>query len=129
MATTGASEAGKGTAGGSVGRVRWGICALLFFATTINYMDRQILSLLKPILDERGVVPGLGRCELLAQVEGEQAVRLGAGEEERAPVPAAQADELPTLLDLADGLLLTGSPSNVHPSHFDEAVLDEVVPL
>ena len=33
------------------GRYRWGICALLFFATTINYMDRQILSLLKPILD------------------------------------------------------------------------------
>jgi ACS family hexuronate transporter-like MFS transporter len=27
------------------------VCALLFFATTINYMDRQILSLLKPILD------------------------------------------------------------------------------
>jgi ACS family hexuronate transporter-like MFS transporter len=34
-----------------VGRYRWSICALLFFATTINYMDRQILSLLKPILD------------------------------------------------------------------------------
>ncbi len=31
---------------------RWGICALLFFATTINYVDRQILSLLKPILDQ-----------------------------------------------------------------------------
>lgn len=30
---------------------RWTICALLFFATTINYIDRQILSLLKPILD------------------------------------------------------------------------------
>ena len=30
---------------------RWGVCALLFFATTINYVDRQILSLLKPILD------------------------------------------------------------------------------
>ena len=30
---------------------RWVICALLFFATTINYVDRQILSLLKPILD------------------------------------------------------------------------------
>jgi ACS family hexuronate transporter-like MFS transporter len=29
------------------------ICALLFFATTINYIDRQILSLLKPILDEQ----------------------------------------------------------------------------
>ncbi|HEX3855004.1 MAG TPA: MFS transporter [Polyangiaceae bacterium] len=34
-----------------LGRYRWSICALLFFATTINYMDRQILSLLKPILD------------------------------------------------------------------------------
>ncbi len=30
---------------------RWVICALLFFATSINYIDRQILSLLKPILD------------------------------------------------------------------------------
>ena len=33
-------------------RFRWLICVLLFFATTINYMDRQILSLLKPILDK-----------------------------------------------------------------------------
>ena len=31
---------------------RWIVCALLFFATTINYIDRQILSLLKPILDD-----------------------------------------------------------------------------
>lgn len=31
---------------------RWVVCALLFFATTINYMDRQLLSLLKPILDQ-----------------------------------------------------------------------------
>lgn len=35
-----------------LGRYRWLICALLFLATTINYLDRQILSLLKPILDE-----------------------------------------------------------------------------
>jgi MFS transporter, ACS family, hexuronate transporter len=34
-----------------IGNYRWLICALLFFATTINYVDRQILSLLKPILD------------------------------------------------------------------------------
>src|SRR5512136_1516081 len=32
---------------------RWIVCALLFFATTINYIDRQILSLLKPILDDQ----------------------------------------------------------------------------
>ena len=31
---------------------RWTICALLFFATTINYIDRHILSLLKDTLDK-----------------------------------------------------------------------------
>jgi MFS transporter, ACS family, hexuronate transporter len=30
--------------------VRWIICALLFFATTINYVDRQIIGILKPTL-------------------------------------------------------------------------------
>jgi MFS transporter, ACS family, hexuronate transporter len=30
---------------------RWIIVALLFFATTINYIDRQIIGLLKPILE------------------------------------------------------------------------------
>ena len=34
-------------------RYRWVVCALLFFATTINYIDRQILALIKPILDEQ----------------------------------------------------------------------------
>jgi ACS family hexuronate transporter-like MFS transporter len=29
---------------------RWAICAMLFVATTINYMDRQVLSILKPVL-------------------------------------------------------------------------------
>ena len=33
------------------GRVRWMICALLFFATTVNYIDRQVLSVLKPMLE------------------------------------------------------------------------------
>jgi len=33
--------------------MRWTICALLFFATTINYMDRQILGLLAPVLQGR----------------------------------------------------------------------------
>lgn len=30
---------------------RWRICALLFFATTINYIDRQVIGLLKPTLE------------------------------------------------------------------------------
>src|SRR6185436_14165668 len=29
----------------TIGKYRWTICALLFFATTINYLDRQVLSL------------------------------------------------------------------------------------
>jgi len=41
------------TAVGKISNYRWFICALLFFATTINYIDRQILSLLKPILDDQ----------------------------------------------------------------------------
>jgi ACS family hexuronate transporter-like MFS transporter len=36
----------------SIGNYRWTICGLLFFATTINYLDRQVLSLLKPALEE-----------------------------------------------------------------------------
>ena len=34
-----------------LGRVRWTICAMLFVATSINYMDRQVLSILKPTLE------------------------------------------------------------------------------
>jgi len=44
-------------------------------------------------------------------------------------VPTAAPDEFDALLDLADGLLLTGSPSNVHPSHFGETVHDATLPL
>lgn len=32
------------------GSVRWTVCAMLFFATSINYMDRQVIGLLKPLL-------------------------------------------------------------------------------
>ena len=31
--------------------VRWTVCALLFFATTVNYVDRQVLSLLAKTLE------------------------------------------------------------------------------
>jgi ACS family hexuronate transporter-like MFS transporter len=32
---------------------RWGVVILLFFATTINYLDRQVIGLLKPTLEAR----------------------------------------------------------------------------
>ncbi len=49
---------------------RWLICALLFFATTVNYIDRQILALIKEFLDkeigwtnaEFGVVNAAFQC-------------------------------------------------------------------
>lgn len=33
-----------------IGKYRWTICSLIFFATTINYLDRQVISLLKSTL-------------------------------------------------------------------------------
>ena len=34
------------------GRYRWAICALLFFVITINYIDRQVIGVLKPIIEQ-----------------------------------------------------------------------------
>ena len=51
-AAAGATDlAAQGTLS-NVGRYRWVICALLFFATTINYMDRQVLGILAPTLQK-----------------------------------------------------------------------------
>ena len=44
-------------------------------------------------------------------------------------VPCASADEVDELLSLADGVLLTGSPSNVGPHHFGQEVHDPSLPL
>ena len=34
----------------AIGKHRWVVCTLLFFATTINYIDRAVISILKPDL-------------------------------------------------------------------------------
>lgn len=39
----------------TIGRHRWTICGLVFAATTINYLDRNVLGLLKPVLSDAGV--------------------------------------------------------------------------
>lgn len=45
------SEIGQeGTA--RMGYYRWTVCALLFFATTINYIDRQVIGILQPVLKQ-----------------------------------------------------------------------------
>jgi MFS transporter, ACS family, hexuronate transporter len=38
-----------------IGKYRWTICGLVFFATTINYLDRNVLGLLKQTLSDDGV--------------------------------------------------------------------------
>lgn len=61
---------GKGYSGVAtkIGGYRWKICGLLFFATTLNYMDRQVLGLLKPTLQDptRGI--GLTEVQFAAIV-------------------------------------------------------------
>lgn len=34
-----------------IGNYRWTVCALIFFATTVNYLDRQVIGILKPLLE------------------------------------------------------------------------------
>ncbi len=48
MATTGVLEAAAPQ--GGIGRYRWVICGLLFAATAINYVDRQMIGVLKPTI-------------------------------------------------------------------------------
>src|SRR5262252_722442 len=52
MATPSASTASADARAG-VGSFRWIICTLLFLAATINYVDRQVIGLLKPSLQQQ----------------------------------------------------------------------------
>ena len=47
-------DQGTGQTGGAwyLPQLRWYICGLLFFASTVNYIDRQVLGLLKPVLEK-----------------------------------------------------------------------------
>jgi MFS transporter, ACS family, hexuronate transporter len=48
-----ASVPGADAAAERVGRFRWAICALLFAATGLNYIDRQIIGILQPTLAQQ----------------------------------------------------------------------------
>jgi len=49
--------------GARLGRVRWTICAMLFAATSINYMDRQVISILAPTLMKPVSQHGIGMTD------------------------------------------------------------------
>lgn len=56
------------------------------------------------------------------------AIKQGA-QAEPFTLPTANASQIPALLAHCDGVLFTGSPSNVHPSHFQQEVLRPELPL
>lgn len=62
MATTTTSP----PAGARIGRWRWVICALLFFATTINYIDRPVLGILAPVVGGTIYLGALAVIHMLA---------------------------------------------------------------
>ncbi len=47
-----ATDSLAASGGGAIGSYRWVICSLIFLATTVNYVDRQILALIKEFLDK-----------------------------------------------------------------------------
>lgn len=90
-------------------------------------LDGPTMSLAKPVV----LVPACNRMlgEHPFHVAGRKyldAVRLAGA----LPlvVTSADVDEFEQLLDLADGVLLTGSPSNVQPSHYGQPVRDATLP-
>src|SRR5689334_19830873 len=52
MRTPAQPEAGAKTRPVKAGHVRWYICGLLLYATTVNYIVRQVLGLLKPVISQ-----------------------------------------------------------------------------
>ena len=62
--------------GPRIGSLRWKICALLFFATTINYVDRQVLSILVPDLQKEFGWSEIAYGNIVAAFQGAYALGL-----------------------------------------------------
>ncbi len=65
----------------------------------------------------------------VAQMKYVEAVVTGAGCVPLILPALGDAIDWDTILELADGVMLTGSPSNVHPDFFGQSVLDPSLPL
>lgn len=53
----------------AIGKYRWTICGLVFFATTVNYLDRAVISLLKPYLAESFKWSAVEETAIYADIE------------------------------------------------------------
>ena len=69
--------------------LRWYICGLLFFATTVNYIDRQVLSILAPQLqdlfawqetDYGAIVASFNDLDVIDEFLGADTIVIGAGQ-------------------------------------------------
>jgi len=77
---TGAVISAVDQVGSRVGNFRWVICALLFFAATINYLDRQVIATLKVDLQRAGVWDEIGYSWVVFAFQTAYAIGLlGAG--------------------------------------------------
>jgi len=77
---TGAAAVAADQIGSRVGNFRWVICALLFFAATINYLDRQVIATLKNDLQKAGVWDEIGYSWVVFAFQTAYAIGLlGAG--------------------------------------------------
>jgi len=74
----GATVAAVEQIGTRVGNFRWLICGLLFFAATINYLDRQVIATLKADLQKAGVWDEIGYSWVVFAFQGAYAVGLVA---------------------------------------------------
>lgn len=59
-----------------VGNYRWVICALLFFAATINYIDRQVIGILKTTLQQEGIWSEVGYSWVVLSFQAAYAIGL-----------------------------------------------------
>jgi MFS transporter, ACS family, hexuronate transporter len=71
-----AAPAQAGSARVRVGNYRWVICALLFFAATINYIDRQVIGILKTTLQQGGIWTEVGYSWVVFSFQAAYAIGL-----------------------------------------------------
>ena len=94
------------------------------YVQNMNTHKRKPVVLIPSDLKQIGVYPfhAVGQKYILAVAQGAQALPL--------LVPSISEHlDIDELLANADGIMLTGSPSNVHPSHFGQAVHNPELPL
>ena len=99
-----------------------------------NFSDGQEANVNKimqrPIVIVPSCVKDIGfHPYFVTQVKYVDAVTLGAACMPLVLPAIAEAMDLEAVLRIADGVMLTGSPSNVHPSHFGQEVHNPALPL